>query len=317
MFAIKKITEQGFDKLILLDEVSNTSVAIIPKWGAMLHAFKVKHKGETVNVIESYDNGDDIEKNLVAKGFRSSKLSPFVCRIKNAAYYFGEKDYKITKFLMGKNAIHGLVYDAAFEVVAHLANEEKASISLLHKYRGEDPGYPFSYDCIVHYTLEKENSLSVETTVINKSEGLIPVQDGWHPYFTFGKRIDDLQLEFQSKEMLEFDEELIPTGNLIAYDEFNVLKKIGTTEYDNCFTLNFDTCQPLCVLRDAEQGLQVEIRPHNSYPYMQFYTPPHRNSIAIENLSGAPDAFNNGMGVITLTPGEEAVFKTVYKLKAV
>jgi aldose 1-epimerase len=58
----------------------------------------------------------------------------------------------------------------------------------------------------------------------------------------------------------------------------------------------------------------VEIRPESSYPYLQLYTPPHRESIAIENLSAAPDAFNNGMGLINLEPGASATFKTAYTI---
>jgi aldose 1-epimerase len=78
----------------------------------------------------------------------------------------------------------------------------------------------------------------------------MPIQDGWHPYFSFGGSIDDLQLEFQSKEMVEFNEALIPTGKLLPYQEYGALKKIGAAEFDNCFTVNFAECYPpatLCV----------------------------------------------------------------------
>jgi aldose 1-epimerase len=68
------------------------------------------------------------------------------------------------------------------------------------------------------------------------------------------------------------------------------------------------------VLRDAAQKIQVEIHPDKSYPYLQIYTPPHRNSIAIENLSAAPDVFNNGMGAKVLAPNETANFTTTYTI---
>ena len=64
-----------------------------------------------------------------------------------------------------------------------------------------------------------------------------------------------------------------------------------------------DACQPLCVLKSFKK-IELEILPEKSYPYLQIYIPPHRNSIAIENLSGAPDGFNNEMGVTTLESGE-------------
>ena len=216
---------------------------------------------------------------------------------------------------MGKSAIHGILYNKAYEVTGKTANELHASLTMRYEYRGQESGYPFNYDCIVTWQLEKDNKLSVTTECTNKDKGLIPMQDGWHPYFNLGDSADDLQLEFQSKEMVEFNSELIPTQNLIPYSEFNALKNIGTTFFDNCFTLNMDACQPMCVLRNPAKKIEIEILPEKSYPYLQIYIPPHRKNIAIENLSGAPDAFNSGMGVITLEPGESALFKTSYKIK--
>jgi len=60
--------------------------------------------------------------------------------------------------------------------------------------------------------------------------------------------------------------------------------------------------------------LQLNIIPASSYPYLQIYTPPHRDSIAIENLSSAPDAFNNRIGLIIAKPNEKYVFTTTYQL---
>jgi aldose 1-epimerase len=140
--------------------------------------------------------------------------------------------------------------------------------------------------------------------------------DGWHPYFKSGETINNLQLEFQSREMLEFSEGLVPTGKSVPYFEFNSMKNINDTFFDNSFTLNFAERQPMCLLRDPVQRIQVEIRPDKSYPYLQVYTPPHRKSIALENLSAAPNAFNNQMGLITMEPGEIRKFQTQYKISS-
>lgn len=313
MFSIQKKEEDGFKKIILTDESSKTFAEIVPSCGAILHAFVADNKGEQVNVIQSYASAEDF-KDTVTKGFLGSKLSPFVCRLNKGKYHFGEKGYTIEKFYLGKNALHGKLYDKEFIVTRESSNELHASVTMKYEYRAEDEGYPFNYDCIVTWQLEKDNKLSVTTECINKDEGLIPMQDGWHPYFTLGDDIDNLQLEFQSHEMVEFDDDLIPTKKLIRYNDFVSLKKIGTAFFDNCFSLSVDSCQPLCVLRNHDTGIEVEIQPDRSYPYLQIYTPPHRRSIAIENISGAPDAFNNGMGYITLEPGNSALFKTAYKI---
>lgn len=315
MFSIYKKEEDGFEKFILKDDDSKTSAVILPACGAIVHSFETIHNGICVNVIESYISADDFKNNVESKGFLGTKLSPFVCRLKHGTYHFGEKKYKIEKFYLGKNALHGILYNKPFTVTGQTSNELHASLTMKYEYRAEDAGYPFNYDCIVTWQLEKEDKLSVITECINKDEGLIPIQDGWHPYFNLGDSIDELQLEFQSKEMVEFNSELIPTQNLIPYVEFNSLKKIENAVLDNCFTLNMDACQPLCVLRNPSKKIEIEIHPEKSYPYLQIYIPPHRKTIAIENLSGAPDAFNNGMGFITLEPGESALFKTSYKIR--
>jgi aldose 1-epimerase len=44
------------------------------------------------------------------------------------------------------------------------------------------------------------------------------------------------------------------------------------------------------------------------------YTPPDRKSIAIENLSGAPNAFNNKIGLHYVKPQEDIVFETSYQV---
>ena len=314
MFEVTFANGSEFDKIILKDVAANTSVEIIPACGAILHAYTILHNGVLLNVIDSYDNTADFKNNVTANGFKSCKLSPFACRIKNATYNFGDKKYTTEKFLLNGSALHGLLYDAAFTVTETRADEKSASVALQYKYRGTEKGYPFKYTCTITYLLKKENVLTVSTTITNDDAGLIPVQDGWHPYFSFGGSIDDLQLELQSKELVVFDEALIPTGKLLPYQEFSSLKKIGYAEFDNCYTVNFAECQPLCVLRDAEKKIQLEIYPEKSYPYIQIYTPHHRKSIAIENLSAAPDAFNNGMGLIVLSPGLSAGFTTIYKL---
>lgn len=314
MFSITERSGEGFQKIILKDQESATYAELLPNCGGILHSFVVRHNGTAQNVIEQYDDELDFKKNAEAKGFKSIKLSPFVCRLKNGTYHFGETSHKIEKFYLGKHAIHGLLYDRKFTVTEKKSAEDSATVSLKYEYRKEDKGYPFDYDCIITYQLKKENTLTLTTHIINIDQGNIPMADGWHPYFTFGGSINDLQLEFQSKEQLEFTDELLPNGKLIPYKEYGSLKKIDDLFLDNCFTVNFAECQPMLVLRDTQKKLQLEVSPEKSYPYLQIYTPPHRQSIAVENLSAAPDAFNNGMGLITLAAGEESVFITTYKI---
>jgi len=310
------ISSFGQHSVIILKDAGTNTFVEVYNYGALLNNFTSEHNGQAINVIDGFSSPAEATEKLTPF-FKSAKLSPFVCRVKNAKYKFGEGNYLLSKYSSHSNALHGLIYDAYFLVAETYSDDTKASVKLEFDYDSDLEGYPFRYKCIVQYELTEGNTLTVSSTIINVDEQLMPVVDGWHPYFTLGDTIDQYQVEFQSKEMLEFDESLIPTGNLIPYQEFGSLKNFGPTFLDNCFTLNFVECQPMCVIRHPGRKVQIEFHPDNSYPYLQIYTPDHRKSIAIENLSGAPDAFNNGMGLKVLEPKEEATFTTKFIIRSI
>ncbi len=314
MFLIDTREEKGLNIVCLKNQTSGASVEIIPECGAILHAFKIMHEEKELNIIDQYKSKKEFDEKVEADGFKSCKLSPFVCRLKEGKYVFAEKEYQVEKFYLGNHALHGLIYDASFTLINLEATSEKASAELHYSYKGTDKGYPFKYDCTVIYELVKDQKLNINTIIKNNESLAIPVSDGWHPYFTFGKSIDELYLQFRSGDMLEFDDELVPTGKKLPYTQFEELKKIGSTQLDNSFVVDAEE-EPLLILRDAEKNLQLEIIADKSYPILQIYTPPHRQSIAIECLSAAPDAFNNEMYLTVLPGGQEAIFKTTYVIK--
>ncbi len=317
MFGISRKQENGFDIIVLEDSATGTSVEVIPACGAILHAFNVQHEGNVLNIVEQYGSKNEFDEAAEAEGFKSCKLSPFVCRLTEGRYHFGEQEYTIEKFYLGKHALHGLLYDATFDIVQLDANTERASAELLFFYKGTDKGYPFKYDCRVVYELQNDAMLSITTAIKNHESTAIPVTDGWHPYFTFGGIVDELQLSIPCNEMLEFNSDLLPTGKQLPFTAFKELKPIGDTMMDNSFLVDFESASPAIVLRDPQKKLQLEVRPGKSYPIAQLYIPGHRKSIAIENLSGAPDAFNNEIGLTVLPAGGEAVFRTTYSVNRI
>ncbi|OJY87761.1 MAG: hypothetical protein BGP13_04845 [Sphingobacteriales bacterium 40-81] len=316
MFCLKEENKNGFDTIALIDNSTDTSVEIIPACGAMLHAFITKSNSGVINIIDSYTNKAAFDAEAESKGYKGLKLSPFPCRIQNASYIFNNKQYNFSKNLTKGSAIHGLLYKKPFAVSSKYADEHEARITLFYQYPGDDAGYPFTYNCEVTYCLKKNRNLTVTTTITNNGKSALPIADGWHPYFTFHKKVDELELQFNSTSMLEFAN-LIPTGNTIETKAFLKAVIIGNKEIDNSFVLDFSLPQPMCILRDAVSGWQLEISPERSYPYLQIYIPPHRNSIAIENLSAPPDAFNNKTGLIELMPGVNTAFVTTYCLRKV
>lgn len=312
-FQIHHQQNPGWNELILHDSLEGCTATIIPSAGAILNAFSIKHQDKERQLVDGFTGLDDF-RNRMEKGFASAKLSPFVCRIKDASYRWEGKNFSLHKFNINGSALHGLIYDAPFEVMEEIVTREYAEIELKYIYPGTDPGYPFPYDCYIRYRLEENNTLLVVTAIHNRGKESIPMADGWHPYFGFGGSIENLQLQVKASAMLEYDQALIPTGKSITFNPWFNASRIGDTKQDHGYILDFTQPQPLCSLTDPDSGVTIEIHPDRSYPYLQLYTPDHRKSIAIENLSAAPDAFNNRMGLVTLEPDHTRTFSTRFKV---
>lgn len=313
-FSIRHSNENGLSLVILTDEQTATEVAILPGHGALLHSFRVRQSAEhSFNVIDNYHDLVELEKGI-GISFKSPKLSPFPCRIAAGKYSFEGKDYQFGQTFGDGTAIHGLLYNKDFTIAEEAADDLSAMLSLEYVYKKEDPAYPFIYSCRARYVLRAGNQLEVETKVTNLGEETLPIADGWHPYFQLGGRVDDWQLQFHAEAIVEFDERLVPTGNLLQYDAFNTSRPIGDTFLDNCFALKPGLVNAACELYNPANGLRVSFFPEDGYPYLQIYTPPARKSIAIENLSAAPDSFNNKMGLLLLRPGHSQIFTVGYKV---
>jgi aldose 1-epimerase len=319
-FTIRHFEEKALALIGLTDEKSGTEVSLLPAYGATLHAFRVHVPGggEPFNVIDGYADLDEVKKEM-GISFKGPKLSPFPCRIAGAAYHIADRQFVFSRAFPDGTAIHGLLFDKAFEITQEEEGPAAAALTLQYRYRKEDGGYPFDYDCQVKYLLRPGNLLEVQTTVTNLDETTIPIADGWHPYFRLGGKIDDWVLRFDAEAIVEFNEQLIPSGRLLKYDTFNTNHLIGTTQLDNCFVLGPVTgdagaARPVCEILNPANGLRIAFFPDAGYPYLQLYTPPGRQSIAVENLSAAPDCFNNKMGLILLPPGHSQTFTVNYKV---
>ncbi|HEX6915001.1 MAG TPA: hypothetical protein VF145_07155 [Chitinophagaceae bacterium] len=304
---------------IIVEEALNYSVitlrnnrsgyeAEIYTFGALLNALRFPFRQSVINVVEGYQSPADAQREMVPF-FRSAKLSPFVCRMRNGTYRFDGNDYKVEKFYLGEHALHGLLYDAVYRITESRTDQESASVVLHHHYDGSDNGYPFEFDISVEWSLSAANVLSCTTTVSHTNQFAIPYADGWHPYFMLDSNIDECYLQMDSSRMVQFDGALIPTGNIVSDNRFREKHFLKDVFLDNCFVLE-QSEMPRVVL--SSEQLRLTIIPEISYPYLQVYTPEHRRSIALENLSGIPDCFNNGIGLKMISPNETASFTTHY-----
>ena len=311
-FQVKAFEENGITGIRLSEHSTGTSADVLPSHGMLLHAFNIPDNGTFFNIIDNYASADELDA-FINLSYKSCKLSPFVCRIPGGKYSVNGKKYEVQKKFYDGSAIHGLLANVKFEITDTKVNNDSATITGRYEYRNEDPGYPFHYRCEVTYTLLQHQNLVVSTTVTNLGEAAIPMADGWHPYFRLGSKVDHCELQFNSSTMLEFDERLVPTGNKITFTQFRHPAPIGTLRLDNCFELQVNNNTPCCTLKDPA-GRTLSIFSDSRYPFLQIYLPDHRNSIALENLSGAPDCFNNKMGLLMLDRGQKEQFNVRYHI---
>jgi aldose 1-epimerase len=312
-FNITQEKEEDLNLLQISDFSTGIQVRILPEAGALLHEFSIPLGNRRIQVINGYKNLADLEKNY--SSYKSAKLSPFVCRISEGRYTYEETTYEFRNKFNDGSAIHGLLYDKPFTVLENKVLEDGAYIELGYDYKNEDPAYPFYYIITVKYTLKKGGRLFLDTTVTNHSRHAIPIADGWHPYFSLEGEVNDWLLSFRSKKNVVFDEKLIPLGHMIETSSFYSLQSVGTAFFDHCYLLEPDSGIPAATLENPANGLRLSIFPDSSYPYLQIYTPGDRKSIALENLSSAPDSFNNKMGLIILEPGHLQSFSVLYQLE--
>lgn len=312
-FTIDTEISHGFSLVRLTDQVHQNTAMVNPEWGALLHQWVIETPTGKTNVIDQYRDREHALREL-SLSYKSAKLSPFVCRIPEGQFTWQGVPYTFHNRFIDGSSIHGLLFNKPFKVVDQYANDHMAMLRLRYHYNKEDPGYPFEYACEIIYTLLPDRKLRIETSIENLEEQPIPVADGWHPYFTLGGTINDYQLQFASETMLEFDEHLIPTGKYVYEPSFRKLTLIGDRFIDNCFILQKSDDEPVCVLRNPANQMSIALFTDSHYPFLQIYTPDHRNSIAIENLSGAPNCFNNGMGLLTLEPRQSQSFHVIYQV---
>lgn len=290
---------------IRLSDISTGNCITITTKGGILNEWIVEGKTSIINGNDFTNGWGNFEMN----GFKSGKMSPFSCRLANGQYQHLDKTYTIEKFYLGDHALHGIQYDAVYTIESTHQDNEQASLVLVNHYKATDKGFPFPYSIHLEWTLKANNTVIVKTAITNHHNQPIPMMDGWHPYFQFDSLVNDLTIQFKNKGKIIYDNQLLPTGEIVIDNQFDQGEVLGKQHLDNCWLI--DETAPSCTIQKEHH--QLIVTPLANYPYLQLYTPDDRKSIAIENLSAVPNCFNNKMGLHYVKPQETWVLKTSYQ----
>jgi len=231
-------------------------------------------------------------------------LSPFPNRIKDGSYNWNGKTYQLAlNHAAEGHAIHGLVFDKYFAVEALESSETSAKAIVVYHYLGENQAYPFAYALSLTLTFDAKG-LHLLTEVTNNTDENIPFGLGWHPYFSTGTPVDQWEVSLPTNKVYAVDGRMIPTGQAEDYSEFRTAKTFGATQLDTCFSAGGEGVTTI-VDGDIRLAIHQNV---NEYGFLQVYSPADRLSLAIEPMTCAPDAFNNGLGLLVLAPQEKRSF---------
>jgi aldose 1-epimerase len=236
--------------------------------------------------------------------YASSIMFPFANRIKDGIYEFnGDRHQLDINEKELNNALHGLVYNKTFDVLSSKTTDDYASVVLCYNENKKAAGFPYHYTIKLEFILT-QCTLNLKIEVKNTDSTIFPFTIGWHPYF-LSSDLYNSSIIFDSNEKVKLDSQNI-TQSIEAYENINVLK-IKDQRMDDCFILKTKNVE----FQTPKYRLKINTSEKESF--LQLYTPPYKNTIAIEPTTGISDSFNNGIGLKILKPKE--VYHIEWNLK--
>lgn len=287
MYTIKHTqnTSQDFNVLEIENTKKTSYAKIYLDMGASLQELTVNGK----TIIQ------DLTPLTYSDTYASSVLFPFANRIKDGTYTFDNKSFQLeTNQTEENNALHGLIYNKSFKIIDQKASKTSAHITLEYNETNSPKGFPYNYKIQLTYTLS-DSGLSLKVSVKNTDIKTFPFTLGWHPYF-ISTDLAKSALRFNSTKKLQIGERNITTTvePIAPIDTFQIKNK----KLDDCWALNTNTVQ------FKTPSYHFELSSSVNDNFLQLYTPPHDNAIAIEPTTGVSNSFNNAIGLQTLEGGK-------------
>ncbi len=251
-----------------------------------------------VNKVKIIDGISNDQKGLddYAVTYKSSVLFPFPNRIEDGSYKYMETKYRFPiNEPSVNNAIHGLIYNKAFEISSIQSEEEISTVVLTYSSNGSTPGFPFPFELKLTYTIYATGNLKLRFDIANKGESPFPYGMGWHPYF-MADPLHDSTLSFPSRDFYVCNKRSLPVN--MTTSGLSETFKMDDSTFDDAYSLN----RSECLFQSKSYNLKLDF----DYPegtFLQVYTPPHRKSIALEPMTCVANSFNNKIGLKELLPG--------------
>jgi aldose 1-epimerase len=255
-----------------------------------------------VDIVPSYPLGT-----LTPMG-SGTVLVPWPNRIRDGVWTHDGTSYQlaITEPKLN-NAIHGLLRYSAYQVARSTDDELVLAATVYPQL-----GYPFTLDTSVAYRLT-DAGIEVTHTIVNTGSAPAPVAVGVHPFFTIGDvDPDELVLTLPAATRFPVDERLLPSPEEPVDGTGLDLRggaRLGDLGLDDAFGgLTRDDDGLVRFTLTAPDGRRVVVWGGDGFDYVQVFTtkiyPGLKKAVAIEPMTAPAEAFNSGLGLRFLDPGE-------------
>lgn len=278
-------------KLYNIDK--SIEILVYPEYGLTIQSMIING----ISVIEGYENEQDMKQ---YKGYRQTFMIPFCGRIADGTFLYQNEVYPLKINRAKENCtIHGLLYNKSFQFISEVRSNNTVIYAFKYVYNQTDEGFPFAFSTNIEFHL-MQNECEIKIQVENLSERNMPLQIGWHPYFTLGETIDEYELKMDENMEIKLNERKMASGETVFNERYKEAEIIANTTFDNCFHY-LKNGKNKTIITHRKNNMSLEISQENM-PYVQLYNPPTRSSIAIEPMSGSVSCFENGNGLIHLSP---------------
>jgi aldose 1-epimerase len=257
----------------MLSIAKGSSTAAVAALGA--HVERVSLEGEPV--VKPSTDGIQTHGGIAV-------LIPYAGRIRRGEYRFEGRAYALP---VGKDghAIHGFAKGARWKVLERRADSVRLTSRL------KSAGYPGVVEATIRYSIARRG-FSTDCSVRNVGMTDCPLVVGFHPYFLGkGWRISTAR----TAQRYRLRDGYFPTGETEPYP----FEGVGSrSKLDDCFRVAGE-------VRLATGGRRLVIA-RRRMPFLVVYDGRYAEgrSVAIEPYTGLPDAYNNGIGLGVIKPGQ-------------
>ena len=258
------------------NEKEGSWITIIPERGGIITSLGIDNKEILYLEEESLKNDESIRGGIPI-------LFPICGRLTEAKYEWKGNVYQMK--------MHGFARMLNWEVI-NLSLSEKVEMKLrTSSDENTRKIYPFDFELIFTYILDG-NKLTIKQEYINKSDEVMPIYNGFHPYFKVG---DKERLHYQLDCTKYFND------RDMSISEYNGrLDMSGEPGSKILLDMNSTNLS----FFDPDLGREIIMEYGESFKYIVVWALQGKDFLCVEPWMALPDSFNTKENLEYIEPGK-------------